>query len=313
MPYGEILAQQLGTQGASQAAGGLIDMAMQPWRNKNQRKQNQVLIDQQIAAQKEMGIFNIERQMELWNRTNAGAQMEHYKKAGLNPALMYGTGGAGGSTAAAMAGNVGQASADAKPGGHTGMAMMMPAQVRLLEAQARNLDADTAKKSGVETQLGNTTIEKLKADTSNTKVKTALDKLQLHINEITQEDVTDIMSLNAQKIQQEVFQLQNATDISDTTKQTVIQTVKQAYINAQMQEMAIKAGIKLTEAQINKLAADIEQRGWELAIQEFKAEIEANQPGINETVGGMINSIKNKVDKIFGIKKEYITPRQIKR
>lgn len=311
MPYGEILAQQLGTQAASQTAGGLIDMAMQPWRNKNQKQQNQALIDQQIAAQKEMGMFNIERQMELWNRTNAKAQMEQYKKAGLNPALMYGTGGAGGSTAAAMAGNVGQASADPKPGGHPGMTMMMPAQVKLIEAQTRNLDADTAKKSGVETQVGQTTIEKLKAETSNTKIQTAIANIERDIKEITQEDITDIMSLTAQRIQQEVFQIVNATDISDATKKTIINTVKQEYINKVLHAQAIKSGINLNDAQIDKLAADIVQRGQEIAIKQFEAEINANQPGIDETVGGMINSIKTKIDKIMGLDKKYTQPRKI--
>lgn len=277
--YGALLAQQLGTQAASQGLGGLMDMAFQGWRNQNQLNQNQRLMEQQIRGQKEMGKFNIEQQMELWNRTNAAAQMQHYKKAGLNPALMYGTSGAGGSTAAAT-GSVTAGTADPRAGGiHTGMNIMMPAQLELLRAQARNLDADTAKKSGVETDLGRTTIEQLKAQTSNIKVQTAIAEIDKTIKEITQEDVTDIASLNAQKLQQEVFIIKNAADISDATKQTIIKTVGQEYINKVLEGIAIKSGIQVNEAQIRKMTADILQ-GWN------RLSLEERQTAVQELMGG---------------------------
>lgn len=316
--WGEVLAQQVGNL----ATGGLVEeglgMLFQGWKNDNQQKQNAALIKQQLQAQKEMGLFNVERQMDLWNRTNAEAQMEHYKKAGLNPALMYGGGGAGGTTAAATAGTVGQESATPIPG-HNGMNILMPAQVELMRAQARNLDADTAKKSGVDTLLGQTTIEKLEAETTNVKAQTSLTKIQTGIAEIqkqiaetSQEDITDIISLQAQKIQQEVFQVQNQTDISDSTKKTIIETVKQQYVNTIISGMLMKSGIEVNSAQINKMAADIVQRGQEIDIKTFEAEIRANQPSLGEVTGGMLNSIKNAIDKFMGFDKKYTQPRQVK-
>lgn len=258
--WGEVLAQQVGNLATGGIVGEGLGMLFQGWKNDNQQKQNAALIKQQLKAQKEMGLFNVERQMDLWNRTNAGAQMEHYKKAGLNPALMYGGGGAGGTTAAATAGAVGQESAAPIPG-HNGMNILMPAQVELMRAQARNLDADTAKKSGVETETGYATIENLKANTTNTKVITALNKIEQQIKEASQEDITDALSLNAQIMQQQLFQMQNQTDISNETKATIIKTVQQNYVNAVIQGHLMKSNIQLNSAQINKMAQDILQ-GW---------------------------------------------------
>lgn len=260
--YGELLAQQVGGSAAGGAVGAMFDIALQPWRNRNQLNQNKKLQEQQIQGQKEMGIFNREQAMQMWHDTNAEAQMKHIKGAGLNPALMYGSGGPGGTTAGATPGSVGGGMADPKAGGgYTGMNVLMPAQVELMKAQARNLDADTAKKSGVETELGQTTIQKLIADTANVKVQTALGKIQRDIAEITQEDITDMASLNAQRIQQEVLQIKNQTDISDATKTTIINTIKQEYINKVITATVMKSGIEVNQAQISKMAADITQ-GW---------------------------------------------------
>ena len=51
-----------------------------------------------VEAQKDLTKFNQEQQFDLWNKTNYEAQVEHIKKAGLSPALMYGGSGAGGAT-----------------------------------------------------------------------------------------------------------------------------------------------------------------------------------------------------------------------
>ena len=75
------------------------------------------------------------------------------KAAGLNPALMYGSAGAGGSTqgGAGMAGgaNAGSGSVGGTPSApDTGIisGVGMGLQLGLMDAQKRSIDADTAKK-----------------------------------------------------------------------------------------------------------------------------------------------------------------------
>ena len=60
----------------------------------NEQMQNQMRLNEQGR----------QLQMQMWKDTNYPAQMEMMKEAGLNPALMYGQGGAGGSTTGSQGG-----------------------------------------------------------------------------------------------------------------------------------------------------------------------------------------------------------------
>ena len=79
---------------------------------------------------------------EMWEKTNYSAQKEQMKKAGLNPALMYGMSGGGGVTTGPSS-----ATADGQPGGtNIGMGIQAMAQLELLKAQKENIEADTKEK-----------------------------------------------------------------------------------------------------------------------------------------------------------------------
>ena len=80
-----------------------------------------------------------EEAMDIWEKTNYKAQMEQLKKAGLNPGLIYGMGGAGGTLGGSSATAQGAA-------GTGGMDIAGAAQIALLNAQRENIEADTANK-----------------------------------------------------------------------------------------------------------------------------------------------------------------------
>ena len=61
-------------------------------------EQSQRLLDQQTEAQSKLMKQSKDQQLAMWNATNYEAQTAHLEAAGLNPALMYGAGGGGGST-----------------------------------------------------------------------------------------------------------------------------------------------------------------------------------------------------------------------
>ena len=55
-----------------------------------------IIGDQKQRRQKELMDYQQKHQLEMWEKTNYPAQVQQMKKAGLNPALMYGQAGTGG-------------------------------------------------------------------------------------------------------------------------------------------------------------------------------------------------------------------------
>jgi len=81
-------------------------------------------------------------QMDMWNKTNYGAQMRHMKDAGLNPGLMYGMGGGGGTTTGSQGGgsqSMGGVEQQKNMGIEGAMAM---AQMELTKAQVEKTNAE---------------------------------------------------------------------------------------------------------------------------------------------------------------------------
>ena len=102
---------------------------------------------------KEMADINQQHNKDMFDYTGYQAQVAQMKAAGLNPALMYGSVGGGGSTqggagmaggASAGSGSVGGTPSAPDTGIISGVGMGL--QLGLMEAQKKNIDADTAKK-----------------------------------------------------------------------------------------------------------------------------------------------------------------------
>ena len=110
-----------GLQAGAKAVDSLIDIGANSlnealWGDYYRDKevvQSQRLLDQQVAGQKELQAEQAKHQLSMWNATNYEAQTKHMEAAGLNPALMYGQGGGGGTTA----GSVGSGQATASGAG----------------------------------------------------------------------------------------------------------------------------------------------------------------------------------------------------
>lgn len=114
---------------------------------------------QQLKGQKQALAQSNEAQLDLWNKTNYGAQMEHLKAAGLNPGLLYGMGGAGGATTGSGGGMPSNQS-------NAGLDIMGAAQMQLIRAQAEKLEAETEEIRGDTYKPGEKSAN-LNADTEN--------------------------------------------------------------------------------------------------------------------------------------------------
>ena len=151
----ESLGQQVGDAGAQGIVGMgmnmLDEMLMGNRRRKKQLEQQQKLTDMQVGANKELMDLGYQQQLDMWHNTNYSAQMKELEKAGLNPAMIYGMGGAGGETGAGAVGSAGAGQSDSEATQKmadmqmTGMGLQMQkqrAEIRAIEADARKKEAD---------------------------------------------------------------------------------------------------------------------------------------------------------------------------
>lgn len=163
-------------------AGGLVDSLDIGGnrRRKKQIEQQQKLTDMQTDANKELANHGMAISKEMFDATGYGAQRKQMEDAGLNPALMYGHAGAGGSTQSAGAGSagMGQASDEASQKMAStqakGMALQLAklqSEIAINKAQAKNLNVDADKKAGVDTDLAKANIESITEDIENKKVQ----------------------------------------------------------------------------------------------------------------------------------------------
>lgn len=199
--------------------GGMYSAIAGGWQDKRQLKQQERLMGLQMKGQREMQDYANEKQLEMWEKTGVVGQMEQIKKAGLNPAMMYGGGGAGGATVGNNAG-MGVSGADAaKRSGSEAeavmsmglQAQMMQAQIELLKSQANKNNVDAGKAAGVDTDLVNASISNIRAKTGNIQADTQLKDIDRRIKEVE----LDLKNATFNDVVNEIYQ-----ESKEATQQT---------------------------------------------------------------------------------------------
>ncbi|AXH76240.1 MAG: DNA pilot protein [Microviridae sp.] len=154
--------------GASLAGQG-IQMQGAKLSNTKNYNRTRALMDKQFEQNQAMALFNNQQQMEMWEKTGPQGQMEQLKKAGLNPSLIYGMGGAGGQTAqAAQGGAISQGGfkGENPAAGAAQTGAIIGQQLALITAQKENIEADTQNKLA-EIPNKKATTPNIEADTEN--------------------------------------------------------------------------------------------------------------------------------------------------
>lgn len=159
---------------------------------------------------------------------------------------------------------------------------MMNAQKRLIEAQTQNVQADTAKKAGVDTQEVEMRIKDIAQGIGNKQAAARLTGLQADLTEVelmieqgTAQDAQDTIRYIARKMGQELTILENNKEISEATKDEKIKIVEAELVGLGLANELKQLDQTLTKEQINKVRADVAQ-GWEgLKIQDKNAMVNA--------------------------------------
>lgn len=265
MPLPEILG------GIASLGMGLLGNQL---NNKNQLEQQQKLIEQQTAAQKQLGLFNQGLAYDMWLKTNYTAQAEQMRKAGLNIGLMYKGAGEGGTTAGGQASNS-VTGGQANPNG-IGMGLQMALNTMMQKAQIKNIEADTqlketeaGKKVGPETDAIRAGIDNMKQATSNAEIQNSILKYEAELKAIeankanmTQEEYIKQAALATDKLRGEVKSAGAKGNVDEATQNNLIQLAQQVNNDMNVKIEAGKVGIeqtKATTAQTQQQTTNLEQ------------------------------------------------------
>ena len=267
-------------------AGGLFGLIGQGRRMRQQHQNQLQLMNQQYANQRQLNLQGHQLQMDMWNKTNYPAQMAMLKEAGLNPALMYGMSGGGGTTTGSQGG--GSAS-----GGQAGMLDIGASlQAAKLGAEIRNIEANTdlTKKKGL-------TEEQLKFKTeAETKVKdaTADQLIQLTKNLVIEGEklgldrdfLRDTLEDRKTKVKEELNLLSSQTDFNLNKVQAIWKELK-----LKGEEIGIKAFEANLKAKYPPLQ-NVMGKNWDKAVDKLYDYFK-----IESTIDEIENKMKENEDK----------------
>lgn len=251
----------------TQAIGLGMGLATQGINDRRQIEQQEKLNAQQARYDDAAAQKNYIRQMDLWNKTGYVGQMKQLKEAGLNPALIYAKGGAGGTTQAAAVNR--QAPSAPSGGMEITQATAQAMQMAMLQAQIENTKADTEKKKvetvktgGVDTEKVQTEVRSLTQGIENQKAAQALQETQNEINKIelkikgeSTQDALSLIRMEVQHKANEIQQMVRDNWISEETKQEKIDMIKTELIGMALDNKLTKKRTDLTGEQITNTKA----------------------------------------------------------
>lgn len=267
MSFIKTLGQQVGSGIVGTGMGMLDEAIMGNSRRKKQVEQQKKLTDINVAGQGQLMDKAQQQQLEMWDATNYTAQMEQMRKAGLNPALMYAGGGGEGTTGSIGGGGVGTGSASSEAeqkqaqNAQQGMALQMAkmgAEIKVMEAQAKKLEADAEYTGG--------------AKTEETKAIATLNQINADVLSTERDVRFELIKTKANQAKEELQVMMNNAEISNETKIDQILQYK-ANVKETITNILEKvAKTELTERQINEIDQKIEIAWYNAASGRMQAE-----------------------------------------
>ena len=227
-------------------------------------RNNRNLMQFQYENQRRLNEQGRDIQMDIWNKTNAAAQVQHYKDAGLNPALMYGTSGATGTTGSQGGGSASMGSSQ------QGRVMDMQnaligAQIDGIKAKAESDRANADATSGYQkdesvsqTYLNVTLSNNNKATLDLIKANTKYRNVETDIKEIEKSTTLEQLSENINKTIAETRKLNTDNDLTVANMDNIVRLTAAQSWKTINENRLIDSKIGLTNVQINKIGTEID-------------------------------------------------------
>lgn len=274
--------------GSMIAGAGMQGLSMlgQNRRNKKAFRQQKKLMDLQMQNQMGLNQQGHQLAMDMWNKTNYGAQVEHMKEAGLNPALMYGQAGAGGQTGSGSGGSAASGGAPAvQPMDMQNM--LIGAQIAKLNAETKNIDKDT--------NVKDYTIGNIIASTDDLKAKAKLSNAQRNIYRLEYEFGKDSYNNRLKQIGADLGNAAIDLDLKKEQFDYLVETTMYDAIKTANESEKIETENKLTQKELNAFEKVLALKIKEVNIQEFNAD--------TNKMNAWTNELKVAIDKELGNEK----------
>lgn len=250
-------------------AGGLFGMFGQNRRMRQQMQHQKNLMGLQFQNQQALNRQGHELQLEMWNKTNYPAQMAMLKEAGLNPALLYGMSGGGGTTAGSQTGG-------SAAGGQAGMLDIGSALA--------------AAKLGAE-------IENIKAQTKLTENKGMTEEQNL----ILAKAETDIKVQNLDNMKAIYENLKKEGQRQGLENEFLKETLKDRIAQVGIENLFKEQGIKESKARITEMVDRIKEMVRSNDIKEFEAKLKEKYPSLFNVAGNVMAGAVKGLFSLFGI------------
>lgn len=285
------------------AIGNAIFGKTQADKDAEQLKQQGALQQQQIQGSEQLTDYQRQSQLE-YQQAQYAAQIKGMQENGLNPALIYGGSGGGGSTGgsavtigsgqaantAEMTNAATNAASQTTEGGlQASQAAVNTATIPKIGAEIDNIGTETAK---IGQETGNMQIAAIGMNTEN-----QLKNIQLAIAKSTETDIESTVSqqllnltVQKQKLDAEIKGL----TINNTTMLGSQQAIINKY-NAEVKDIiagiAVKySDVKLNQSKAQEIANSIEQ-GWQKLIVESKGQ-DVSRENVNKMAETILSAAK---------------------
>lgn len=277
------IIESLAAGAANTAVNTGLGLLLEGHQDRRQLRQQGKLARQQAEIDREQYDYQQQKQLEFWKATSYGGQMEQLEKAGLNPGLVYGMGGAGGATVGGGIPSVNSAKAPQGGGEILGL-QMLGAQKALIEAQTAKTTAEATKIAGVDTQSAEQDL----------RLKT----MQTDMYSNTYAETYAKIKGEAGKAAAEAGIKEQEWMILNDTREERIKLIQGELIGLGLVNELRKEQIELTQEQIKQTVENISQRWEELSIQKRRMIIEGDKLALERFIRDIPDSTRLALDAV---------------
>lgn len=295
---------------------GVIGAASALQSGSNQSYNEEQAQLRQAQINKEQAKYSQGLAMEYWDYTNWENQVDHLKKAGLNPALMYAKGGTGGQTGGGQAQGVGlsPSNQEAVKAQQIGMALQLAqlkSQIEVNESVAKKNTAEAEKTAGVDTEAAKMGIKLSEAQVLSERERKNVLYWEAEVAQsesVLKEALANTEQFNLQKVQwdirmvekgyeelsERVAMLKRENKIGDATAKMQIEQYKANLVDTWAGAMLKMAQTETQKEEVKAIAERLKQKDYELDQKDteiIQRWVDLGIKGVSE-VGELLTGIK---------------------